>query len=76
MNRPDDVTLVQRSMEFCVWYAARRGMVSVGEVMKVFRCSRATAFRWMRAYKDARATVARGLVAANDGAPPCARGSA
>lgn len=54
MNRPDDVTLVQRGMEFCLWRAMRSDDdVTPGEVMQVFGCSRATAFRRVRAYRDA-----------------------
>lgn len=54
MNRPDDVTLVQRAMEFCLWRTlVGDKQVGISEVMKAFGCSRATAFRWVRAYRDA-----------------------
>lgn len=54
MNRPDDVTLVQRAMEFCLWRTMRcDNQASISDVMKAFGCSRATAFRWARAYRDA-----------------------
>lgn len=54
MNRPDDRLLVQRSIEFALWMAMQpQGGASVERVMCSFECSRATAYRWIRAYKDA-----------------------
>lgn len=78
MNRPDDVTLVQRAMEFCLWRATRCDkQVGINEVMKAFGCSRATAFRWVRAYRDATLlSIARPPAFHAETPQPCTRGNA
>lgn len=59
MNRSDDVTRIQQAMEFCLWAAMQpEGGGSPVRVMHVFGCSRATAYRWLRAYRDALALAA------------------
>lgn len=52
--RPDDRVAVERAVQFGLWCLLEQGGAPTIEATKRYlRCSRATAYRWVRAYRNA-----------------------
>lgn len=43
----------EAAMRFAIWMTGRHSLPSIQEVRDYLHCSRATAYRWIRAWKDA-----------------------
>jgi hypothetical protein len=48
----DDEPVWQRAIRFSAWMHSRRFAVTADDVEKHFRCSRASAYRWLRFFAD------------------------